>query len=102
MLRDLPKPLISDTTALLVWPGFTQRCIEEGVSLASADCLIVILKETQRSVSAVHDAFFITPVQTRNAFGVRLGLDVTGCRAFNGRDWARKFDSVCAPCYSRD
>ena len=82
MLRELPEHLISDATELLVRPGISQRCIEEDVSLAGKDCLSAILGETgklKRSASAAHGVSFITPVQTRNAFGmVRLGLGAAG------------------------
>lgn len=69
MLRELPKQLISNTTELLVRPGLSQRCIEEDVSLASEDCLSVILGKLIKSASTAHGASFITSAQTHNAFG---------------------------------
>lgn len=102
MLRELPKQLISNTTELLVRPGLSQRCIEEDVSLASEDCLSVILGKLIKSASTAHGASFITSAQTRNAFGmVRLGLGAAGHQASDAWDWTRKFDSVCAPRLTR-
>lgn len=79
MLRELPEHLISDATELLVRPGISQRCIEEDVSLAGKDCLSAFPGKLKRSASSAHGVSFITPVQTRNAFGmVRLGLGAAG------------------------
>lgn len=69
MLRELPKPLISDTTAPLVWPVFSKDTLWRMSRLPAKTVYVSFLGKLKRSVSTVHGTSLITSVQTRNAFG---------------------------------